>query len=445
MERLAFDRASARSLDENGFLHVEMCNISKEAVNDYYGHEIPHWEDLGLDPNKIYRGYRPAEELEKAVKTFNMLPLLDEHIEDSADDPKVDHRVGNLGSLANFKRPYLRNALVIQRADAIENLNPEDPTQDAIRELSSSYRYDPDFTPGTFNGEKYDFVMRNIRGNHVAIVHTGRAGSDVVVADANPFKRGKRFMVNLEAAEIFVNAAKELGLVPHPGGASEAKQIIRGEEKAMQENKAVDQDPVVGQTEGNTSVAVDMSPEEAKEKLFEVLDGIQDRGLADNLIMLFKAATGPAEAVGDKDPDAAEDNVTCVENEPRVEDKGKPAMDKKSVMAQDAAAIERRINQSFKERIEAAEVLAPLVSLSPLAYDSAAAMYKAGLKAYGSEPKTNDPAALREIVAARIEVLESGAQAKVRQGFAAMAQDAAPSPEMEDLAKSLGSIRVSHY
>ena len=34
---LAFDAASARSLDENGFLHVTSSHITKATVNPYYG------------------------------------------------------------------------------------------------------------------------------------------------------------------------------------------------------------------------------------------------------------------------------------------------------------------------------------------------------------------------------------------------------------------------
>jgi hypothetical protein len=54
-------------------------------------------------------------------------------------------------------------------------------------ELSSSYQYVADMTPGTTpTGEVYDGIMRDIIGNHVALVETGRAGSDVLVADSLP-------------------------------------------------------------------------------------------------------------------------------------------------------------------------------------------------------------------------------------------------------------------
>ena len=64
-ETLAFDRASVRRIDDNGFMHVAVSPFTREQVAPYYGYEIPGWEELKLDPQKIYYGYRPAEELAK--------------------------------------------------------------------------------------------------------------------------------------------------------------------------------------------------------------------------------------------------------------------------------------------------------------------------------------------------------------------------------------------
>ena len=53
--RIAFDaRASVRSKDDNGFLHVAVSNLTKETVNPYYGREIPGWQERGLDPERVY-------------------------------------------------------------------------------------------------------------------------------------------------------------------------------------------------------------------------------------------------------------------------------------------------------------------------------------------------------------------------------------------------------
>ena len=176
---IIFDAAmSARSIDENGFLHVAASHITKTTVNPYYGREIPGWREAGLEPDRVYYGFRAPEELKKSVSTWTGLPLHIEHHIDSAEEPAKLTRVGAIGA-AFWNAPYVDAYLTVWDQNAIEAIE-----DGSFRELSCAYRYEPDFTPGTHEGVAYDFVMRNIRGNHVALVEEGRAGPDVVVADA---------------------------------------------------------------------------------------------------------------------------------------------------------------------------------------------------------------------------------------------------------------------
>lgn len=177
---LAMDRApTVRSRDANGYLHVEVSNISKANVCPYYGREIPGADVMGLDPDRIYQLYRDPEELARAADTFNNIPLLSEHVPVLPDSLPEDLIIGSTGTDAVFDGEYLKNSLVIwQQAaqDAIE--------ADRKRELSCGYRYRADMTPGqNKDGLRYDGVMREIMGNHVALVIEGRAGPDVVVGD----------------------------------------------------------------------------------------------------------------------------------------------------------------------------------------------------------------------------------------------------------------------
>ena len=174
---MAFDR-SLRSYDQDGRLHVGSCNISKAVVNEYAGHEIPDAEALGLDPNRVYRLYRDPDELAKAAPTFDRLPILSRHVPVSADAHRPDLVVGATGSEASFEYPYLRNSLVVWSQDAIDAIERGDR-----KELSSAYRYVAVMEPGSVNGQRFDGRMTAIKGNHVAIVPAGRAGSDVVVGD----------------------------------------------------------------------------------------------------------------------------------------------------------------------------------------------------------------------------------------------------------------------
>jgi hypothetical protein len=83
---LAFDRASVRTYDRDGRLHVEVTNISKAAVNPYIGREIPDWKALGLNPDGVYKLLRDPDELAKAAPTFNNIPVLSRHKPVTADD-----------------------------------------------------------------------------------------------------------------------------------------------------------------------------------------------------------------------------------------------------------------------------------------------------------------------------------------------------------------------
>lgn len=183
--KLALDRASVRSFDQDGRMRIEISNISKANICPYKGSEIPGWDEdtkthlLGLDPEKTYMMLRAPDELAKSVKTWNGIQLLKVHEPVDAEDHREEEIVGTTGTNAEFVDPYLRNSLVIWTKEGIELIESEEQ-----REISCGYHYDPDMTPGVFNGEHYDGIMRNIRGNHVALVEEGRAGPDVLVADS---------------------------------------------------------------------------------------------------------------------------------------------------------------------------------------------------------------------------------------------------------------------
>lgn len=177
--KILLDSTSKRHIDDNGFLHVELSHISKETVNPYYGYEIPGYEELGLEPTKIYQGYRSGRALADGARTFNGLPILWDHHLEHAESPQKEFRIGSLGTDAQFNVPYLDNSLIFTDAKAIKAILDGEKV-----ELSAAYMFDPVMQTGIFEGKPYDFIMTNVRGNHVALVDEGRAGPDVVVADS---------------------------------------------------------------------------------------------------------------------------------------------------------------------------------------------------------------------------------------------------------------------
>lgn len=298
---MAFDKASVRSFDADGRLHVAKTPISKANVCRYMGAEIPNWQSLGLDEKTIYRLWRHPDELEKAAPTFNRIQLMQKHVKVGADEPMKEDVVGTLGSDAEFKFPYLYNSLTVWDAAAIAGVE-----SDEIEELSSAYRYDADMTAGkTPEGEEYDGIMRNIIGNHVAIVEFGRAGSDVVVADADPFvaptkttvketmmkktKLGTALLVALSAAST--KLAQDSALPSVVGGAVKGKFDVKA---AKAKIIAMDEDLPVEKVDEIVDALLDVEqtpePQEplavgdeddggAPSKHAEIIDFLKSKGL----------------------------------------------------------------------------------------------------------------------------------------------------------------------
>ncbi len=180
--RMSMDRAllaaDRRMETIDGHLHVYECNITKANVCPYLGAEIPNSEALGLDPQKIYMLYRDAAEIEAAIKTYDRVPLLMQHVAVSADKPQQFLTVGT-SSNARFSYPYAKADLTVWTREGIDAIE-----SGAQRELSCGYHYVPSMEQGTSPaGEKYDGRMTQIVCNHIALVEAGRAGPDVCVPE----------------------------------------------------------------------------------------------------------------------------------------------------------------------------------------------------------------------------------------------------------------------
>jgi 8-oxo-dGTP pyrophosphatase MutT (NUDIX family) len=175
--RFALD--SVRSFDSDGRMRVAIANISKATVNPYRGEEIPGWEEIGLEKDKIYQMFRPPDELQKAAATFNGVQLLKKHLPVDSNDHQMWDIVGCTGTDAKFDGTYLTNSLSVWTKEGIDFIETGDQ-----RELSCGYHYVPLMTSGNFGGKHYDGIMTEIEGNHVALVEEGRAGHDVVVGDS---------------------------------------------------------------------------------------------------------------------------------------------------------------------------------------------------------------------------------------------------------------------
>lgn len=408
---LAFDN-SARYYDIDGRLHVENCAISKATVNPYLGREIPGSDALGLDPDRVYYMLRDPAELARAADSFTNLQLLAAHVGVSASSPRQDITVGTVGDVY-FDAPYLRTRLLtVWAADAIAAIKARTQC-----ELSCSYRYRADMTPGDYAGMKYDGVMRDIIGNHVALVEEGRAGPDVVVSDSKPKGAQMKTFPKLTAALApFLAAGADLNALRAVLASDSAQAEILGRaNKPSAEDEMTDEEMRAAEDawreENERASDAEMSDEEkesayaaAKDRKARDMKRAKDKRAADK-----RAADKRAKDAGN-DPDG---------------EAARPAMDANAVAAMIRKAEESavaRVTATFKAR----EAVRPVCG--EVTFDSADDIYRFALSQLGVPTDGVHASAFP----AMLDLAK-----RARTGSAALAQDSAArfaaAPALESL------------
>jgi hypothetical protein len=457
---IALDRASVRKIDpDNGHLHVALTPISKANVCGYLGREIPDWHSLGLKADRIYKMWRHPEELEKAADSFNGKPLLFGHNPVSAAKHDHDRTVGAIHGV-QWKPPFLMASLDIWPSKAIDAIDSGEH-----EELSSAYAYKADMSAGcTPEGEQYDGIMRNIRGNHVAMVKEGRAGSDVRVLDAKPRSLKETFPMPKSAVLSRTADVARGALMAYakPRLAQDAKvdlqPILKGvtaknlKSKAGTIAKAFDAAvrPKLGQdadldqadvqavveevaelmkSESDDIAAAVADPDPAAapdpdgndapdmDALMSYLGGV----LSDEQMAKVKSMMGK----GDDDDGAEDRRKRGVPVTPSAQDKGKPDMVSKTAM--DAALARKGDEIAAQVRAEANAVreaerfVRPYVGEIAMACDSAESVHRAALDILKVKHEGKHPDALADLVEVHGQTLKTKTEPRRH-----LAQDAPP-------------------
>lgn len=404
-ELLAFDRASVRRYDADGRLHIAMTPISKACVNPYIGSEIAYSEELGLDPNKIYYLLRHPDEMAKGASSFNNIQLMALHKMVSADKPEKMIVVGTTGSDANFDGTYLNNSLAVWDQAAIDGIESE-----LVKELSSSYRYRPVMTPGTYEGVPYDGVMTKIVGNHVALVEVGRAGPDVHVHDSDPFmetfdmKKTSRMAIAVRGAVrghiaplLATDAALTdlKALVALPKKATLAKDIDRickAVETKLNGKLAADKAFDRAALAALLKLAADGEPDDEMSEDGEDPDMKQGEDESDEDYAARMKETKDKSAADDPPP--FKDKPADPEKEKADKAAADAALKKSIKVAADAAGAE--VRKQMNELRDAERLCKPIIG--EVAADSAEAVYKLAMDQLGIEHDGVHPSAFSVLI-----------------------------------------------
>lgn len=151
---------------DEGYLRVK-ARIARTGIQSY------------TDANGGVRlEYRPEEEVAatEALDSFREKCVTKEHPPVLLDALNTkDYAVGFTSADVSYSDGFVESTLTVTDKETIDAIMRGD-----VREVSCGYKVDYTPEPGiTPDGQHYDGIQRNIRGNHVAIVNRARGGAQV--------------------------------------------------------------------------------------------------------------------------------------------------------------------------------------------------------------------------------------------------------------------------
>lgn len=187
MKILVTDRQSyeitRREFTDQGYLRVP-GRVARTGIQHYLAKEL---QLTDRKPDEVVAVYRPPEEVfsPDSLATYKDVDATDDHplkLVDAKSFKKV--AVGHTTDAAKQEADFVVVDLIFKDQSAI------DAIQSGKCSLSAGYEAEYHYEPGTTaDGEPYEFVQRNIRINHIALVDRARAGQEAKLYDHKP--RGK--------------------------------------------------------------------------------------------------------------------------------------------------------------------------------------------------------------------------------------------------------------
>ena len=312
---------------EEGYILYTGVPIARTGVQEYGRDEI------GLDGDGIVSVYREEADVfdPVTIASFEGKIVTDEHPPVMLDEQNVMRYIR--GTVHNVRRGTGNEADML-----LADLMVYDPElnweiREGKREVSCGYYLD------YVEGPDGKIRQKNIRGNHVAIVPKGRAGSRVAIKDHKPETRktGGKGM-----------AEKKLGLLgrlwknfAHDADADEVGELLE-EVSALQHGK---EDETVEEVkkEVEEEKKLEKPEEKANDDIAELKGMI--RGLLAKLEEEEAKKQGTLEALADEDepdgydPEDDEDGVTVVTDEDEVCDEDEDLVKADNPVSMDAKRI----------------------------------------------------------------------------------------------------------
>lgn len=303
------------------------------------------------DPNRIVKVFRPesAVSCPIAIESFRNVPLINDHAMlsgfegDKENAAPEDYGVsGVLTSNVYYEAPWMRGDIKIfsRNMKALLDSGKED--------LSLGYSCDFEQKPGVWRGIAYEILQTNLRGNHIALVKSGRVSGarvldglcfDHLSFDIIPSERNYDMTIKSRMSKTARDSAVETLQVLVPKLASALESLLAEEVQEPQHQAdpadpadtqaATPSDPaatppstadpatddLAAQIEGNSAAAAAADPNAAGGEEPNVVEGEGQKDLG-AILEQAKALIASLEAACQEDPNAqtqTQDNVEGLE------------------------------------------------------------------------------------------------------------------------------------
>lgn len=165
IRRYDFQKLDGYEVTPQGFLRIPVyaARTGIQIYRDSKGREI--------------RELRPPEEVfsEQTMGSLRSCPLTNDHPSDMVTLDNAKELVcGMTADIAErVEDQFLKTYVTVYDKKTVQDI------KDGKVEVSMGYNVEMDWTPGEFNGQKYDAIQRKIVHNHIALVHRARGGRQV--------------------------------------------------------------------------------------------------------------------------------------------------------------------------------------------------------------------------------------------------------------------------
>jgi hypothetical protein len=271
--RILFNNTiSKREIDSNGFLIAKDCAILRTGILNYRDSE------LGGNTNKIVKAFLSREEMSKGMETLGNKPVLPKHSFIGSLKGGKDKPIGSIGDSLKIEDradglSYLIGNICITDEDSVDEI-----VKHKREQLSAGYTGDLVKS----ENPNYDYEVKNIVFNHIALCKKGRCGSEVAISNSEDEEN--ILLINEEDIEM----TEEKEKVCNACGGTEIKDEKKElkEEKKVEEKKEEEKKDEVKKEVENEKV--EEKKEEKEEKTEEKVEDKKDEDKKEEKVEIKK-------------------------------------------------------------------------------------------------------------------------------------------------------------